>query len=196
MKMLIETSVVPPNGYSYEQEETGVKLTADSLGQLVGRVSEHRNANNLPVPFNIAGIVEAQICTARPELCVGYIPKPPPPQKLTLSLALRFTRTLAAAGGERADQAEADERAAICSTCEDNVEPVGCTGCSSGIIKKAVEFIVGGKKTPHDSSLKSCKHCGCFNAAQVWMPLAALQEAVTDTENTALPDHCWKRKSE
>ena len=194
MKKIIETSVVPPNGYSYEQEETGVKLTADNFGQLVTRVADHRRANNLPVPFNISEIVEAQVCKQRPELCKGYVPKPPPNQRLTMNLAVRLTKTLVAAGGKRVeDQAEADQRAAICAMCEDNIEPDGCTGCGSSIIKKTIEFIVGARKTSYDSSLKSCKHCGCFNAAQVWLPLNALQKTITDSENEALPDHCWKR---
>lgn len=194
MKKLIETSVVPPNGYSYEQKETSIKLTADNFGQLVTRVADHRRANNLPVPFNIADIVEAKVCEQRPELCEGYVPKPPPNQKLTLNSAIRFTRTLVAAGGKRVEnQAEADQRAAICAMCPDNIEPEGCTGCSSSIIKKTVEFMVGSRKTSYDSTLKSCKHCGCFNAAQVWLPLDALQKTITNSENEALPDHCWKR---
>lgn len=196
MNKLIETSVVPPNGYSYKQEETGITVSSDNFTQLVTRVVDHRKANNLPVPFNISEIVEESVCKERPELCEGYKPKPPLNQKLTLSLAVRLTKTLIAAGGKRVDQSEADQRASICSTCDDNIEPDGCTGCSNRIIKQAVEFIVGGNKTSYDSTLKSCKHCGCFNAAQVWLPLKSLQDAATDDENEALPDHCWKRKSQ
>ena len=47
-------------------------------------------------------------------------------------------------------------------------------------MKKAIEFIAKGNKTPYDSSLKSCKHCGCFNAAQIWIPIDALQSTVKD----------------
>jgi hypothetical protein len=195
MNKLIETSVVPPNGYSYKQEETGVTVSSDNFNQLITRVADHRKANNLPVPFNISEIIEASVCKERPELCEGYEPKPPPNQKLTLSLAVRLTKTLIAAGRNRVDQPEADRRAGICSTCDDNIEPDGCTGCGNRIVKQAVEFIVGGKKTSYDSTLKSCKHCGCFNAAQVWLPLKPLQDTATDDENEALPNHCWKRKS-
>jgi hypothetical protein len=195
MKKLVETSIVPSGGYQYTQEETDHTESADSFHQLVTRVAAHRRANNLPVPFNIADIVEAQVCENRKELCTEYIPKPPPNRALTIELALRFTRTLVAAGGKRVEvQAEADQRAAICAVCQDNIEPQGCTGCTGGLVRKAVEFIAGSRKTPYDKLLKSCKHCGCFNAAQIWMPLEALQTTISDDENSALPDHCWKRK--
>ena len=170
-------------------------MQSDSMHQLVARVVAHRKANNLPVPFNIADIVEEDVCKRREELCEGYRPAPPKNKKISLDLAVRLTRTLVAAGGKRVEiQAEADQRAAICSMCPDNIEPTGCTGCKSGLIKKAVEFIVGSKETPYDSLLKSCKHCGCFNAAQIWLPLDALQKAMSDEESASLPDFCWKRK--
>jgi len=197
MKTLIPTSVTPPNGYTYTQEETGHTMSADSFHQLVGRVVEHRRANNLPVPFNIDDIVEQQLCEERPELCKEHRPKPATSVSfLTMELAVRFTKTLYTAGAERVDQSVADERAAICVGCEDNIEPEGCNGCRRGWIKKAIEFIAGTGKTALDERLKACRHCGCFNSAQIWMPLDALQKMISEKENAGLPDHCWKKKNE
>ena len=193
MNRLQETSIVPTGGYSYTQKETDYTINSNNFAQLVARVIDHRKANNLPVPFNVQDEVEAAVCKERPELCKDEKPAPPAGKPLTLDLALRLTRTLVAAGGKRVGQAEAEQRAAVCLMCEDNVEPQGCSGCSKGVIKKAVDFIVGGKQTPHDSSLKSCKHCGCFNAAQIWIPLDALRKTISDEENAALPAHCWKK---
>lgn len=197
MKELIPTSVTPPNGYSYTQEETGHTMTADSFHQLMSKVVAHRYANNLPVPFNIDSLIEQQICDTRPELCRE--PKPKSASSfahLTLELAVRFTKTLYQAGAERVDQSTADSRAAICVDCEDNVEPEGCNGCRRGWIKKAIEFIAGTGKTSYDDRLKACKHCLCFNSAQIWMPLDALQKQISETENAGLPDHCWKKRNE
>ena len=193
MKRLIQTSVVPNGGYSYLQEETGLKINSNNFSQLVARVIDHRKANNLPVPFNIEDIVEAYVCKQRPELCEDKDYEPPIGKPITLDLAIRLTRTLIAAGMKRADTEEAERRASICVTCKDNIEPQGCSGCSKSVIRRAIEFIVGSRQTPHDSSLKSCKHCGCFNAAQIWLPLDALHKTVSDTENDALPSHCWKK---
>ena len=195
LKKLTPTSVVPSGGYTYTQEETLHTIRADSFTQLVSEVIGHRKANNLPIPFNIEDIVEDDLCRNRSELCTDSEAhlKQNPNTPLTLNSAVKLTRTLFAAGTERVDQEVAEERAAICATCEDNVQPKGCTGCNSGLMQKAIEFIVGAKKTPHDGQLKSCKHCGCFNAAQVWIPLDALQKTITESENKNLPEHCWKK---
>ena len=194
MKELIETSIVPSGGgYSYHQKETNQTLTSTNIHQLLAKVVDHRKANNLPIPFNIEDEVEAYVCKERPELCKEKDPKPPQNKPLTLDLAIRLTRTLVSAGFERASQSEAERRALICSTCPDNVNPEGCTGCSKSVMRKAIDFIVGNRQTPYDSTLKSCKHCGCFNAAQVWMPLSALQKTIKKEENEALPSTCWKK---
>lgn len=193
MKRLIPTSLTPPGGYRYTQPETSHTMTASSFHVLVDRVVQHRKANNLPVPFNIDDAVEMYICHERPELCEERGKVTAGSQPLTLGLAVRLTKTLIAAGKRRVEQGEADRRSEICSTCPDNVEPSGCTGCNKPMVKKAVEFIVSGNKTAYDSSLKSCKHCGCFNAAQVWIPLDALQSVISEGENDNLPDHCWKK---
>ena len=194
MKTLKDKSTVPPRGYSYTQKETGHTIQANSLNQLFTYVIEHRKANNLPVPFNIQEHIETSFCEERPELCKDSETKPANIKKnISFNDALRFTKTLVSAGLKRCGQAEADQRAAICLMCEDNINPVGCSSCKRGIVKKAVSFIVGNKETPYDSSLKSCKHCGCFNAAQVWIPLDALRKTISKEENDALPSHCWKK---
>ena len=195
MKKLIPTSIVPSGGYTYTQEETGHKLMADSFTQLVTRVIAHRKANNLPIPFNIEDVVEEDLCAQRGELCesVESPNKPLSGQPLTLDSVVRVTRTLFAAGKRRVARAEAEQRALICTVCSDNVKPQGCTGCRSSLVKKAISFIVGARKTPHDDQLHSCKHCGCFNAAQIWIPKNALQKTITKAENESLPEHCWKK---
>ena len=194
MKTLKDKTTVPPGGYSYTQEETGHTIQANSFDQLIIFVTEHRKANNLPTPFNIQEQIESAFCDERPELCKDSETKPTNIKKnISFNDALRFTKTLVSAGLKRCGQAEADQRAAICLMCEGNINPVGCSSCKRGIVKKAVSFIVGNKETPYDSSLKSCKHCGCFNAAQVWIPLDALRKTISKEENDALPAHCWKK---
>ena len=194
MKKVIPTSIVPQGGYSYTQEETGHTITTSNFGMLVYKVKLHRQANNLPIPFNFEDIIEAYVCEHTPDNCFEAAPEPAPTAKpLTLASAVRLTKTLIAAGNKRVDQAEANRRAEICSACSDNLQPSGCSGCNQGLMKKAIEFIAKGNKTPHDNKLKSCKYCGCFNAAQIWIPLDALQKTINEDENEALPSHCWKK---
>lgn len=193
-KELIPTSLVPPGGYYYyTQQETGVKLRSNNFDQLVGLVVRHRKANNLPIPFNVRDEIEDKVCADKPELCKAQRAVARPDRPTTLATVLRLTRTLFKARGDRVDPEEASRRATICSECDSNITPQGCTGCSSSAIEKTVRFVVGNRKTPQDSYLKSCKYCGCFNAAQVWIPLKALQSTTSEAENESLPSHCWKK---
>jgi len=194
MKELIPTSVVPPGGLTYTQAETKQVILGSNLNQLIANVTAHRKANTLPVPFNINDEIEVQICESRPELCREFSQKAVGHRPITIDMVLRITSTMIKAGFRRVKQAVADKRALVCVGCEDNIIPQGCTGCNSATIKKAVTLITGTSKTEHDSKLDSCKHCGCFNAAQVWFPLKALQATITEDENKSLPDHCWKKK--
>lgn len=192
MKTVRRTTNTPVGGYQYTQKETGQSFSAATPDILISKVVAHRRANNLPVPFNVTEEIEMYICHEHPELCqeVQHNPRKTP----TLDLAIKFTKTLVAAGRDRVDQDEADRRAGICSSCPANQQPAGCTGCKLGIVKRAIEFIAGSRKTAYDSQLKSCNHCGCFNAAQIWLPLDALQSVTSQAENDSLPAHCWKKR--
>lgn len=195
MKKLRPVTTHPHGGFSYTQEETGHHMSDRTFAGLLNKVIEHRKANNIPVPFNIDDIVESHVCSEHPDFCRDKDVKiPKRDQQITLELAVRFTKTLFYAAGERVDQVEAESRAEVCSTCESNVEPIGCNGCTRGIVKKVISFVTGSKTTSKDSQLKSCRHCGCFNAAQIWMPVNALQKSISEEENQALPDNCWKKK--
>lgn len=194
MSYVVRTKITPPGGYTYTQEETNVTMNANSWEGLLDQVAKHRRSNNLPVPFNLSDIVAKQLCERQPEACVKREIKHNPNSKLDLNVALRFTRTLMSAGLKRVDQQEADRRAEICASCPDNIEPQGCTPCRASVIKRVINLTVGDRQTTYDSELKSCKYCGCFNKAQVWFPLESLQKTITDAENQALPEHCWKKR--
>lgn len=194
---IIPTTLTPRGGYDYTQPETNYVMSASTFPQLVQLVSAHRKANNLPVPFNIDDIIKDDICERRPELCFQKKQYPPSRIKqLTLEQAIRFTKTLFKAGVTRVGASIASSRAEICSRCEDNIEPEGCSGCRRGLIKKAIQFVSGANETAYDEKLKSCRYCGCFNAAQVWMPMDALQSQISEEENNQLPAHCWKKTYE
>lgn len=193
MKYDVITKIGVPGGYTYIQEETGWKTNSKNYSRLVDDVIAHRKSNNLPIPFNIYDIIAANVCRNNPAACVENKTKHNPAKKITFDSALKFTRTLFSAAGERVDQKEADSRAEICASCEDNVEAEGCNGCKMSAVDKLMNFVIGNRETTYDKSLKSCKYCGCFNRAQIWFPLDALRKGVTAEENDQLPKHCWKK---
>jgi len=44
-----DLSIVPPQGWYYDEEKSGFRFVANTLGQLSDKVREHRLANNFPL---------------------------------------------------------------------------------------------------------------------------------------------------
>ena len=197
MLSLKDRSKTPTGGFQYVQPESGFKIESSSFDQLLHHIKEHRAANDYPIGINIEAEVEDQVChnTVTKQWCMDA-DKPPAPKSYTANDVLRFTRTLAEKfikGNERADQSTAEERAEICAGCPDNVATHGCDGCGSGVIQSAIKRVSGAGVTAHDSRLKTCRWCGCFNAAQIWFPLGILHNNMSEEIRESLPNHCWKK---
>lgn len=189
----------PPDGWRYKVPDTGVTVKGSHWGHLLMRVEEHLVANNLPVPLNLEEYVENYMCGLFPDMCEDVeIPKSPhKKKKMTVGDVLRFTAMIGADmlnGRKRESNEEANRRANICADCVDNIDPDGCSGCDRGRMEKLIEKLTGSIATKHDSRLKSCRHCGCINKAQVWFPIDLLQRFTTVEVDKALPQHCWKKK--
>ena len=185
------------NGFRYTQPESGMTIHANSFDQLMVRIKEHRDANGYPVGVNIEAEVEDQVCrnTVTEQWC-REVKSEPAPKSYGVNDVLRFTRALAEKfikGNKRADQKTAEERAAICADCPDNVTTHGCMGCGSGVVKDAIKRVSGAGVTAYDKQLNTCRWCGCFNAAQIWFPLEVLHNSMGKEIRDALPNHCWKK---
>ena len=174
-----------------------MEFVANSFGQLLSKVRDHRIANNYPIPLNYVAEIEDQVCrnTVTSEWC-SEKDVPPAPARMGLGDVLRFTKLLAQdllSGRERVDSDTAKSRAAICSGCEDNVETSGCSGCNQGRVEEAVRRVTDAGVTGYEDRLKTCRWCGCFNRAQVWFPKEILQKNMSDEVRDHLPNHCWKK---
>lgn len=188
-------SQTPAGGWRYTQKESGMLITGPSWIELVNAVFRHRKANGYPTGLEIEREVEIQMCQSSPNQCEETTPRKG--RSKTMADVLRFTVLLGEDiinGRERVPTEEADRRADICARCPDNIDPEGCNGCNSKNIENIVGKLVPHEKTKMDELLRSCRHCGCFNKAQIWFPLDMLQRHVAASENAALPSHCWKKK--
>ena len=196
MKRFIRTDTVPPGGWRYVVPETKTSLKSGSLEDLKREVKKHLEANSLPVPADLAAVIENQLCELiGPEWCSWGSAKYAAHPTMSASDVVNGTKVILSwklEGSPFEDQNEANRRAAICASCMMNVHVAGCVGCSGlqGVVRK----MVGGKKTAHDHLLKSCAICKCLNGAQVWLPLDTLWRGVTSDINEAFPDHCWKKR--
>jgi len=187
----------PSGGFLYVQPESGLQLVGNSWQQLVHRVKEHRVANKYDIGVNIEAEIEDQCCrnTVTGEFC-REVKMDPAPKRHRIGEVLYFTKALAQKflkGNKQVDQVEADSRAATCAGCPDNVSVYGCGGCARGVVESAVRRVSGAGRTAHDNKLKTCRWCGCFNAAQIWFPLEILHNNMSAEIRKALPEFCWKK---
>jgi hypothetical protein len=187
----------PLGGWRYLVPETGVLITGPHWGALLSNVAAHLTANVLPNDPDLERRIELFMCQEIPDGC-SDVPAPQVrPKKMTVGDVLRFTAMIGADmlnGRERVDKEEANRRAGICVGCPDNVDPEGCSTCNRGRMEKLIEKLTGAIATKRDAQLKSCRHCGCINKAQVWFPLDLLQKFTNTEVNEALPTNCWKKK--
>ena len=195
MYSLVQSWVVPPGGWVYTVQETKTKIHGGSKADLTYKVKQHMDSNGIKVPWDLAGIIEEQICErVGPDHCHhGAISFDGVNANLTLGDAVRGTSVLlswVAAGTPRVSQNEANARSATCAGCFFNTLASGCAGC--GGLRSMVAKVVGGT-VEHESLLGACAVCKCSNKAAVWLPLDIVRKGVTSDQNELLPDYCWKK---
>ena len=176
-------------------------VTGGTFDALVTEVRNHYLANNLSVPVDLEQIILSYVCQTYAECSFDNVPNAVArgtiKQTLGLADVIRFSKTLfdAMIGGEKVTQDEANRRAQICSTCPYNVQPDGCMGCNSRLLKEAVSSLSRAGKTPYDGQLMSCRFCGCFINSMVWFPISTLVKFSNSQENSDLPAWCWKKQT-
>lgn len=68
-KQILDRRGVPRGNYDYTVAQTGHRLEGHVFGRLVVNVKAHMEANGVPVPADLASIIEEDFCTRRPEYC-------------------------------------------------------------------------------------------------------------------------------
>lgn len=202
MLKIKDTSYGPPNGWDSLQPD-GTLVKAGDLGELIRRVLDYRVQLGLPTA-DVAEWVEDEICRRKNIRCKPAMIIPIGGKRaVTVADLWRFLYTLGVwvlKDRSFVESAEADRRAEICAGCSEQVEAVGCWGCT-GLF--AILFgIIGERQTKFDASLRSCSVCGCENKAQVWIPIQTLHKVSGSLEYPAetgqndsngQPVPCWKR---
>lgn len=68
-KQILDRRGVPRGNYDYLVVQTGHRFESHVFGQLVVNVQKHMDANGVPIPKDLALVVEEDFCTRRPEYC-------------------------------------------------------------------------------------------------------------------------------
>lgn len=193
---------VPYGGvFDLNLPEKGMVGRSYNFEGLLGKIAEYRHANGIPMGVGFVEEVEQEVCLRYPQESIETDARvPDTTMRLTWEDIIAGTRHLTsfvAAGRPLVDRAEAERRAAICSTCPFKGDFVKQCGQLCGALLEMVNSVTGGQKTNYDSRLQSCRVCKCHCQAIIWVPLEFQTAHLTDLQRQqyqlARDLHgCWK----
>lgn len=202
MATLRSKGTKPPLGFWFIEPTSQLRIEGDSLGELVGRIIQHRVYKGL-APTDHATVqleAERQICTrlsqsecrseGRDDEWVPIKSKIGIPNPMAILGFSRAAIDWVAGGQQLVPLDEANRRAAICRGCQNNTALTGCK-CSSfyKVINKAIP---ADRRLP---GLGVCAACSCSLVAKVNLPMEVI-ESSNKGRDLQFPDFCWQRKSE
>jgi hypothetical protein len=188
---------VPPGGWKYLQEQSGLEIFGGDYYDLREKVRQHRLINRYVTGPELDSEIQSQICSKLPADARATFCRDCQWTATTRSLALGDIRHFLKVAKSWAvkpsfvSQAEANRRAEICAGCPKNLPIAGCRSCQN-LVKWTLQLI-GHKSTPFDEKLGGCEVCGCGNQAQVHLPQEVLAKGITPEMD--FPLWCWKAKS-
>lgn len=193
--------MAPPDEYAYHHQDGYVSRAKDQDTWL-SDIRKHMRDNEYPIPENIEELAADQNCRTLPPGWCKYadganqqvfINKRRGADDLARGMAVLID-VINPFNDPLVDEATANNRARICSSCPANVDIQGCLSCNN--MAGAITQIRGSNRTESDSVLRSCAVCSCLNRAQVWVKAEHLAKGVTSEmmgQFESLP-WCWKGK--
>lgn len=197
---IINTSESPPNGWHYVQPESGRIFHHYAKRPFLDAIRDHRLANEYPISATWVQEIEDEMCRDHPEwgnsVC-RRIGAKPGLRLLSFAATMSFLQMLGkwvTDGAPYVEQEVAEERAAICASCPNNVySEFGCGNCTTKI--QQIISVIGGKRsTLLDDKLHSCSICSCNLKAAVHFPLESQESNLTPEMKQELNAvlYCWK----
>lgn len=174
----------PPGGWIYKDPSTNCVIQGMNLNDLVNKVREHRESNELAIPDDIADQVETFICYRIPQdLVIGKIERKITPH--SLHAIQKFTQEFLQSlkNAKLVTQEQAEERAKICLACPLNTSVV-CMDCNG--LDAWIRSWNGNRKTSVDDKLHACLADGVFIQASIHADMDFKQVK-------EFPANCWKR---
>ena len=202
MKMKLRTLQQAPYGgmFVINRPDLGMVGRGTSFDMLLTNCRNYCRDNAIPTGLGFSQHLEQKICELYPDECEGADPNLPTHVKLSFDDVARGTQVLAAfkaAGSPLVPRAEAIRRSEICSRCKLCVPFARPCGGLCGVLKTAVEAVIGGYDIPFDNDLRACGVCHCFAASHVRIPYQYLEQGLNDEMRTQFQAanqafNCWK----
>lgn len=195
---LLNYRETPPGFYRYVPPETGVEIMAWDVDSWVRRTRNHLEANNIPVPIDLQQRMEDQLCQVLPPGWCEFDSPDRPRVDTRLSWgdvesASATFGTWISEGRPLVEQAEAERRARICSTCYLNSRATGC-GASCRALLRTLFGLLTNRKTSVDDRLQNCSVCRCMTKLKVHFPLDLIEANDQRDLQPMFPSFCWLKR--
>lgn len=208
MQRFTQPNIAPIGGYRFTDPDTGDVYNRQyrNFAELEEHVTKFRLQNKLPMLKKLRAIWEAYVCanvSAMRSRCCDVEAV----VERNFTQYFRGAKAFFQAAIQKAEafvsQEVADERAAICIKCDQNVVDIG---------HKAARYYsdrfmlaqVGKRKSEHHAKLHTCKLCSCILKAKVFYVRSLVVEKLTNNEIMDLkrypvdtsghPLQCWQLK--
>lgn len=179
-------------------DATNTLIRGGDQVDLLKKVTQHYQSNDLPLPVNLPEIIEDGICNASTTPCHFVEGSQDNTKDGHLRRVMRFghcvwliTKAKLLRGNPFVEQPEADRRATICAECPANGEAPTCPGCVNFI--SDVNHSLGKRETPYDDQLETCNVCGCSNSVSVWIDAGILKRC-SKADYKKINPKCWKEE--
>lgn len=175
-----------PAEFVFIDPDTEHEYRADSRATLIKHILGYRSQNQLKPIEHLHAVLENFWCRFPQnaykcedvELERGFVEE--------VHGAVNLVKNIFFGEKNMVDQAEADRRSAICTTCPENVFPDKTTFIAwSDKIADASTF---GKRSEHHDALGNCAVCSCPLRSKVWAKNVSVKEA----DKPKFPSFCWQ----
>lgn len=195
--MVLAGGRLPPadNDSKWRYPQGTVILRADDKESLRKIVFEYRLRNHIPIG-NIEQDISDFYCKRWPKFCTPDTSDrrglgEPWLNRIT-NWASEMAHTAPKGGWPLVTSAEADRRAAICSSCpKQTAWRGGCGGCSQSTLN-VLQTLKQMHRTKRDGNLNACSVGVWENTVAVHLEVAAIP--VNQGQRDQMPDACWRKE--
>lgn len=184
MLRLLNAQVGPVGGIRFIDPDTQFEYSKPyrNFEELEAHVIDHRTQNKLPLIDDFRQVWENWICHqfGMEDKCCPVDSDIERTFEQYIAGAKAYVRRLFSKEKFVTPQ-DAEKRAAICVDCNQNLVNIGHR-MSQFYTDRFMLHQTGGKKTPLDDKLHTCKICTCLLRSKVHYPAKEVAESLSDTE--------------